>query len=133
MCNKLFVLILVTSCLAESIRSEPIDRPEIAISEELCQRLETGKSKIFFRIFCSKQVLPPPPSTTLKRSFKYSSEICEKLCEENNGGAVCNCSDGMPPAVRPPPPPPSENSEPKIEEIRKPKNILKTNFPLPPQ
>ena len=130
MLNKsLLVLTLVIFSLAELVRSERINHFEV--SEELCRRLENGNSKIFFRIFCSKPdsgVVPPPSN----RLSKFSSEICERLCEEGNGGAVCNCSGGMPPAVGPPPPPPSQKVEPKKEEIRKKKNVLK-NFPLPPQ
>ena len=54
------------------------------------------------------------------------AEICERLCNEGNGGAVCSCSGGMPPAVMPPAPPAPETDMVE-DKMARPYRVLRRN------
>ena len=55
------------------------------------------------------------------------AEICERLCNEGNGGAVCSCSGGMPPAVMPPAPPAPSAPETDLDQnkMARPYRVLR--------
>ena len=101
------VAILAAACLADVRATSAAD---VRISPDLCRHLQRGQSRLLFNIFCdafrSGKPQPPPTTTKNQRMTRRSSEICDRLCEEGNGGAVCDCSEGLPPAVMPPPPQP---------------------------
>ncbi len=57
-------------------------------------------------------------------------ETCERLCDEGNGGAVCDCSGGMPPAVKPPSPPgpPAPETTLGQDKMARPYRVLRKNL-----
>jgi len=77
--------------------------------EKLCKEILKGDSRLFYHLFCSNQLPVNAPASPLRSTPMKTmtpAEMCEMLCNEGSGGAVCDCSGGsMPPAVKPPVPP----------------------------
>ena len=134
--STFFCIVTLTttvSCLAEWAASPETRKLEdVRISAELCQHLQRGHSKLLFNIFCEKSNSgkpQPPLESTFVRKSRRSSEICDRLCEEGNGGAICDCSEGLPPAVMPPPPP----TQPKVAaEISRQNSNFAPKLPIAP-
>ena len=95
-------------CLA--IISAKLSNAEVS-KEKLCQEILKGESRLFYHLFCSNQLPVDAPASPLRSTPSKTmtpAEMCEMLCNEGSGGAVCDCSGGsMPPAVKPPVPPKS--------------------------
>jgi hypothetical protein len=139
--RSFFVLALVSGALADSATPD-LKVGETRLSDQLCQQLQKSPSRIFYHVFCAKSPLPvheprplpvpaPPPLPGGKRMGRFSSEICDRLCSEGSGGAVCNCNSGLPPAVKPPPAPPAQPMTVPEQNVRARLHRI-PRFPLPP-
>jgi hypothetical protein len=135
--TKSLVFICSMTCLLAESVTAGTKRTDAKLSAEICEQLRRSQSRLFFHVFCTghdagSRPQPPTDATALKKISKFSSEICDRLCNEGNGGAVCDCSSGLPPAVVPPKP-----SKPEVATNLRPKSVrtrskVVPRMPVPP-